>query len=95
MSGEVMGFPKSVEEFMEEYKVVDTEHVYTNGTELVPIFRMEQWFEHLRHGKWKYVEAYKGAKFGFYKCSVCGEPWWNTMKYCGNCGAKMDEEVVK
>ena len=43
-----MQFPKTVEEFMEDYKVVDTEHVYTNGTELVPIFRMKQWFEHTK-----------------------------------------------
>lgn len=92
MSGEVMQFPKTVEEFMEKYKVVDTEHVYTNGTELVPIFRMEQWFEHLRHGKWICVKAPKGADFVFYQCSICGEPRWSEEKYCANCGAKMDGE---
>ena len=48
MSGDVMVFPKTVEEFMEKYKIVDTEHVYTNGAELVPIFRMKQWFEHTK-----------------------------------------------
>lgn len=42
-----MTFPDTVEEFMEQYKVVDTEQVYTNGTEFVPIYRMKQWFEHL------------------------------------------------
>ena len=42
-----MTFPDTVEEFMEQYKVVDTEHIYTNGSEFVPIFRMKQWFEHL------------------------------------------------
>ena len=42
-----MTFPDTVEEFMEAYKVVDTEQVYTNGTEFVPIFRMKQWFEHI------------------------------------------------
>ena len=41
-----MTFPDTVEEFMEQYKIVDTEHVYTNGVEMVPIFRMKQWFEH-------------------------------------------------
>ena len=44
--GDMMTFPDTVEEFMEQYKIVDTEHVYTNGVEMVPIFRMEQWFEH-------------------------------------------------
>ena len=45
---DVMTFPKTVEEFMEMYKVVDTEGIYmSKGAELVPIFRMRQWFEHL------------------------------------------------
>ena len=50
-----MTFPDIVEEFMEQYKIVDTEHVYTNGVEMVPIFRMKQWFEHKperKKGKW-------------------------------------------
>lgn len=41
-----MHFPDTVEEFMEQYKMTDTKQVYSNGTEYVPIFRMEQWFEH-------------------------------------------------
>ena len=41
-----MTFPKTVEEFMDQYKIVDTEKIYSNGIELVPIFRMKQWFEH-------------------------------------------------
>lgn len=43
---DMMTFPDTVEEFMEQYKITDTEHIYTNGTELVPIFRMKQWFDH-------------------------------------------------
>lgn len=43
--GEIMQFPETVEEFMQQYKITDTQQVYTSGTELVPIFRMEQWFE--------------------------------------------------
>ena len=45
---DLMTFPETVEEFMEQYKVVDSDRVYTNGTELVPIYRMKQWFEHIR-----------------------------------------------
>ena len=41
-----MDFPETVEEFMEQYKIVDTDEVYTNGAELIPVFRMKQWFEH-------------------------------------------------
>ena len=47
--GDMMIFPASVEEFMEQYKMTDTEHVYSNGTEYVPIYRMKQWFEHCRN----------------------------------------------
>ena len=43
----MMMFPNTVEEFMEQYKIVDTEKIYTNGADLVPIFRMMQWFEHV------------------------------------------------
>ena len=43
-----MTFPDTVEEFMEQYKIVDTDGIYmSKGAELVPIFRMRQWFEHL------------------------------------------------
>lgn len=45
MMGEIMQFPETVEEFMQQYKITDSKQIYTNGTELVPIFRMEQWFE--------------------------------------------------
>lgn len=43
--GEMMKFPETVEEFMQQYKITDSQQIYTNGTELVPIFRMQQWFE--------------------------------------------------
>ena len=43
-----MTFPDTVEKFMEQYKIVDTDGIYmSKGAELVPIFRMRQWFEHL------------------------------------------------
>lgn len=37
---------KSLDEFMEYYKMVDTEEIYSNGTEFVPIFRVKQWEEY-------------------------------------------------
>lgn len=43
MSDEVMQFPETIQEFLKQYKIVDTEQVYTNGTELIPIFRVLQW----------------------------------------------------
>ena len=44
---DMMMFPDTVEEFMEQYKMVDKEQIYSNGIEYVPIFRMKQWFEHV------------------------------------------------
>lgn len=43
--GEMMTFPETIQEFLEQYKIVDTEQVYTNGAELVPIFRVLQWYD--------------------------------------------------
>ena len=48
MSGDIMTFPDTWEEFVESYKIVDTEHIYTNGAELIPVFRVEQWLENER-----------------------------------------------
>lgn len=90
---DLMTFPNTVEEFMEQYKIVDTEQVYTNGAELVPIFRMKQWFEHLPtadvrenvHARWKiynicdYANRPTGRRVG--ECSNCGQltPEWRKL----------------
>ena len=55
--GDMMTFPATVEEFMEQYKMTDTEHVYSNGTEYVPIYRMKQWFEHCRNQQRPTIDA--------------------------------------
>ena len=72
-----MTFPEIFEEFAEAYKIVDSKEVYTNGTELIPIFRVKQWLEHqgekeVKHGYWK--DRY-GNKYDnhLYECSVCGK----------------------
>ena len=87
---ECMTFPDTVEEFMDSYKIVDTEQVYTNGTEMVPIYRMRQWFQHepeRKKGKWTKDCA----------CEICGfKPWYerdiHTLSFCPNCGADMRED---
>ena len=94
---DMMSFPSTVEEFMEQYKMTDTEHVYSNGTEFVPIYRMKQWFEHVnyndgsgvQHGRWIHY-----PDCGVTRCSHCGwsiEECWES-KRCPECGAKMDLE---
>ena len=102
--GEMMTFPASVEEFMEQYKMTDTEHVYSNGTEYVPIYRMKQWFGHInynggsdvRHGRWEQCFEDWRQQIEGDKCSVCGFEHYGAStkkyKYCPNCGTKMDLE---
>ena len=43
---ETMNFPDTWEEFVEEFGFSDSKEVYTNGTKLIPVFRVEQWLEH-------------------------------------------------
>lgn len=43
-----MDFPNTFDDFAQEYKIVDRKEVYTNGSELIPIFRVKQWLEHTK-----------------------------------------------
>ena len=47
--GEMMDFTKTWEEFVEYYGFRDKEQVYTNGSVLIPAFRVEQWLEHIKN----------------------------------------------
>lgn len=42
-----MIFPDTFDEFVDSYGLVDTEEVYTNGSQLIPVFRVKQWLEHI------------------------------------------------
>lgn len=54
----------------------------------------------VKHGKWEEIEEYGGWGDTYFRCSVCGDEWdldagtpiENGMKYCPNCGARMDGE---
>lgn len=80
---EKMVFPETVEEFMDEYKIIDSDEVYTNGAALVPIFRMNQWFDH-KKGRW----IDKGSLSC--RCSECGCKNNKETAFCPNCGARME-----
>ena len=41
-----MSFPNTFDECAEQFKIIDKEEVYTNGIELIPIFRVKQWLAH-------------------------------------------------
>ena len=51
MSGDIMRFPDTWEEFEREYGFNDHEELYTNGARLIPSFRVEQWLEHIAEQK--------------------------------------------
>ena len=44
--GVCMMFPDTLQEFLEQYQFKDTEEIYTNGSMLIPVFRVKQWVEH-------------------------------------------------
>lgn len=44
---DVMTFPNTWEEFEEMYSITDTEQIYTNGSRLIPTFRVRQWLDHM------------------------------------------------
>ena len=42
-----MEFPNTWEEFEKVYGFTDKEEVYTNGSRLIPSFRVKQWLDHI------------------------------------------------
>ena len=45
--GEQMDFPNTFDEFAKDYGFKDKDEVYTNGSELIQVFRVKQWLEHI------------------------------------------------
>jgi len=39
-------FPETFKEFIDEYSFKDKEEIYTNGSDLIPVFRVKQAWEH-------------------------------------------------
>ena len=99
MCTDKMNFPETFGEFAEIYGFRDTEQVYTNGSMLIPVFRVEQWLEHVRaengrtcrmvHARWDNGECVWGCK-----CTACGDRFTyetgGTWEYCPNCGARVE-----
>ena len=44
--GEAMEFPETFEEFIDQYGFIDSEEIYTNGSQLIQVYRVKQWLEH-------------------------------------------------
>ena len=88
---DMMNFPKRWEDFLHDYEFEDARRIYTNGSKLIPSFRVKQMMEHyapVRHGRWENIT---GGMVTLGDCSECKvrQPVIGT-NYCKNCGAKMD-----
>ena len=46
--GQMMEFPKTFDDFARDYGFKDKNEIYTNGLELIPVFRVKQWLEHIK-----------------------------------------------
>ena len=44
--GDIMTFPKRWEDFLHDYEFEDARRIYTNGSRLIPSFRVKQMMEH-------------------------------------------------
>ena len=43
---DIMEFPNTMKEFIDSYSFKDSKEIYTNGAELISVFRVEQGLEH-------------------------------------------------
>lgn len=97
----MMAFPETWEEYEQQYGFTDDEEVYTNGSRLIPSFRVKQWLEHLpsakperKKGKW-IVKTDCEGKTRTCICGLCGyttgKYTWKNPNYCQECGADMRE----
>ena len=94
-----MMFPNDWHDFIKDYSFIDSEQVYTNGSELIQVFRITQLIEHLL----KEQEAVEPKKENdgnpepwtawWYVCRNCGQPIDRMDRYCRECGkqVKWDE----
>ena len=88
-----MQFPKKWEQFLRDYEFKDSEGFYTNGSMLIPSFRVKQMMKHYlpKRGRWKYYH-----KQGIAVCTNCSfernvDDNFGRAIACPNCGADMRE----
>ena len=106
MMSDMMTFPDTWEEYEKSYGFDDSEEIYTNGSRLIPSFRVKQWLEHLpsaqpeRTGNWVEIGD---EPYDEWECDRCGfvidgsgcidpEEYRDIYIFCPHCGAKMLKE---
>lgn len=102
MSGDMMSFPNNWWTFVQQYQFADKDEVYTNGSMLIPSFRVRQMVEHYFGGKVgktsRYAELFgtperaartlEAIPCGNLPCSKCP-----MFKPCCCDGVKEDEDT--
>ena len=72
---DMMEYPKTPNEFIKNYSFKDSDEIYTNGVELVPVFRVEQMLEHyykpLKEKAIPKKLRIKGTGYKTYTCPIC------------------------
>ena len=92
MSNDVMDFPDTWEEFEQIYGFIDKEEIYTNGSRLIPSFRVKQWLDHIEEKKHEenIQEPYYPTNYAYY-CSSCKQTFYYPVLLCRcpNCGNRL------
>ena len=84
-----MKFSENPKEFLEKYSFVDKEEIYTNGVELIPVFRVEQLLEHIESRfvkKRVLMKEWLGYRYTRYTCPNCKKFVKNGESFCHKCG---------
>jgi len=100
-----MTFPNNWHTFLDEYSFKDTEKIYTNGSNLIPTFRVEQLIEHYflnsRPKAMRILSPFQNKEDNAndnyqYECSNCdyGDVHAKSahVPYCWHFGAEMEDE---
>ena len=87
MSGDIMDFEDDWREFLRVYSFTDSEEVYTNGSDLISAFRVEQMVGHY------FEQTCYSERDDCWECSECGfldaYATGEGYNYCPNCGRKV------
>jgi len=87
-----MEFPKDWHEFLKSYQFIDTKEIYTNGIELIPVFRVEQLIEHLLKEQEAVeptlIREGRNKNYNDYVCPRCDNVVVYEQNYCSECGVQ-------
>ena len=83
MTGERMAFPQTFDEFAKDFGFRDSEEIYTNGVDLIPVFRVKQWLKHIEQISYEN----KQKQYQCFECTYCRD---NIVCTCN----KIDRDII-